>query len=77
VHARAGHPVDLDDLRRLEPTPEVLHRATERIMDAITALLEDIRGETAPPERFDPRRAGVRLTGNPKPQEHHRRRRTR
>src|SRR3954468_13745387 len=78
VHARAGDPVDLEDLRRLEPTPEVLHRATERIMDAITALLEEIRGETAPRERFDPRRAGVRLTGNPRPQDTHRpRRRTR
>jgi 1-acyl-sn-glycerol-3-phosphate acyltransferase len=78
VHARAGDPVDLEDLRRLEPTPEVLHRATERIMDAITALLEEIRGETAPRERFDPRRAGVRLTGNPEPQDSHRpRRRTR
>ena len=78
VHAKVGDPVDLDDLRSKEVTPEVLREATERIMDAITALLEDIRGETAPPERFDPRRAGVRLTGNPNPharQQHRRRRR--
>ncbi len=67
VHAKVGDPVDLDDLRGKEITPEVLREATERIMDAITALLEDIRGETAPAERFDPRRAGVRLTGNPNP----------
>lgn len=67
VHAKVGDPVDLDDLRGKEITPEVLREATERIMDAITVLLEDIRGETAPAERFDPRRAGVRLTGNPNP----------
>jgi 1-acyl-sn-glycerol-3-phosphate acyltransferase len=67
VHAKVGAPVDLEDLRGQEVTPEVLREGTERIMDAITALLEDIRGETAPPERFDPRRAGVRLTGNPDP----------
>lgn len=67
VYAKVGDPVDLDDLRGKEITPDVLREATERIMDAITALLEDIRGETAPPERFDPRRAGVRLTGNPNP----------
>jgi 1-acyl-sn-glycerol-3-phosphate acyltransferase len=75
VHAKVGDPVDLDDLRGKEITPAVLHEATERIMDAITALLEDIRGETAPPERFDPRRAGVRLTGNPHARERHRPRR--
>lgn len=69
VHAKAGDPVDLDDLRELELTPDVLRQATDRIMDAITALLEDVRGESAPPERFDPRRAGVRLTGNPNAQQ--------
>jgi 1-acyl-sn-glycerol-3-phosphate acyltransferase len=69
VHAKAGDPVDLDDLRGQPLTPEVLALATERIMDAITALLEDIRGETAPQPRFDPRRAGVRLIGNPHPRQ--------
>jgi 1-acyl-sn-glycerol-3-phosphate acyltransferase len=79
VHAKVGDPVDLDDLRGREITPEVLREATERIMDAITALLEDLRGDTAPAERFDPRRAGVRLTGNPNPhaRQQHLRRRTR
>jgi 1-acyl-sn-glycerol-3-phosphate acyltransferase len=65
VHAKVGDPVDLDDLRGKEITPELLREGTERIMDAITRLLEDIRGEAAPAERFDPRQAGVRLTGNP------------
>ena len=75
VYAKVGDPVDLDDLRSKEITPAVLREATERIMDAITTLLEDIRGETAPPERFDPRKAGVRLTGNPHPHEQSRTRR--
>jgi 1-acyl-sn-glycerol-3-phosphate acyltransferase len=61
----AGRPVPLDDLREEPMTPEVLREATSRIMDEITRLLEEIRGERAPAERFDPRTAGVRLTGNP------------
>jgi 1-acyl-sn-glycerol-3-phosphate acyltransferase len=65
VRARAGAPVDLDDLRGRPLTPEVLAEATDRIMDAITALLEELRGEPAPTDRFDPRRAGVRPIGNP------------
>jgi 1-acyl-sn-glycerol-3-phosphate acyltransferase len=79
VYAKVGDPVDLDDLRGQEITPAVLREATDRIMDAITVLLEDIRGESAPLERFDPRRAGVRLTGNPNPHERRQRfrRRTR
>ena len=67
VHAKVGDPVDLEDLRGKPVTPALLREATERIMDDITALLEDIRGESAPAERFDPRRAGVRPTGNPHP----------
>ncbi len=65
VHAKVGDPVDLDDLRGVPITPEVLRTATDRIMDAITVLLEDVRGEKAPRERYDVRRAGVRPIGNP------------
>ena len=49
----AGPAVDLDDLRALPLDADVLHEATQRIMAAITSLLEEIRGEPAPPERFD------------------------
>lgn len=65
VEMKAGDPVDLDDLRAQPPSPAVLREATVRIMDAITALLADIRGEQPPPTRFDPRTAGVREIGNP------------
>jgi 1-acyl-sn-glycerol-3-phosphate acyltransferase len=65
VHLKVGDPVDLDDLRAQKVTPAVLHDATDRIMAAITSLLEDLRGEKAPAERFDPRERGVREIGNP------------
>ncbi|MFE0424364.1 lysophospholipid acyltransferase family protein [Streptomyces sp. NPDC058953] len=54
---QAGPPVDLRRFYDLEPTPEVLKEATEAIMGAVTALLEDIRGEKAPDEPWDHRKA--------------------
>lgn len=74
---KAGDPVDLDDLRGQRLTPQVLREATERIMDHIAALLADIRGEQPPPERFDPRKAGVSQIGNPKARARSRGRRNR
>jgi 1-acyl-sn-glycerol-3-phosphate acyltransferase len=65
VHVVAGDPVDLDDLRSKPLSQEVLREATERIMNEVTALLADIRQETPPAVRFDPRTAGVREIGNP------------
>lgn len=53
MQMRVGPPVTLDDLREQPITTEVLQRATGRIMDELTALLEEIRGEQAPPERLD------------------------
>ncbi|WP_216853673.1 lysophospholipid acyltransferase family protein [Phytoactinopolyspora halotolerans] len=57
VHVRAGAPVDLGDLRDKPVTSAVLREATDRIMAAVTAELEAIRGEAAPAERFDMRAA--------------------
>lgn len=74
---KAGDPVDLDDLREAELTPAVLREATARIMAAITRLLEDIRGEQAPVERYDPRAHGVKQIGNPHRDKRPRRRRRR
>ena len=67
---KVGDPVDLDDLyeqvQQGRPlTNELLHEATDRIMDAITALVAELRGETPPAERFDPRTVGVTEIGNP------------
>jgi 1-acyl-sn-glycerol-3-phosphate acyltransferase len=63
---KVGDPVDLSDLVGTPITNEVLHEATERIMVAITDLVADLRGETPPTVRFDPRAAGVRQIGNPR-----------
>jgi 1-acyl-sn-glycerol-3-phosphate acyltransferase len=49
----AGEPVDIDDLRDRPMTKELLEEGTGRLMDAITVLLEGIRGERAPAARFD------------------------
>ena len=62
---KAGDPVPLDDLAALPPGPRPTAEATDRIMAAITALVEDLRGSTAPAVRYDPRTAGVREIGNP------------
>ncbi len=62
---KAGDPVPLDDLVALPPGPESTAEATDRIMAAITGIVADLRGETAPAVRYDPRTTGVRPTGNP------------
>lgn len=53
MSTNVGPPVDLDDLRGEEITREVLHEATDRIIDAITVLLEELRDEHAPPDHLD------------------------
>ncbi|MCP9944464.1 1-acyl-sn-glycerol-3-phosphate acyltransferase [Streptomyces somaliensis] len=53
----AGPPVDLSRFHGVEPTGEVLREATEEIMRAVTALLEEIRGERAPEMPYDHREA--------------------
>ncbi|MFC6595755.1 lysophospholipid acyltransferase family protein [Kitasatospora paranensis] len=57
VTVAAGPPVDLSKYQGQELTAQVLRDATEDIMAAITAVLEGIRGEEAPAERYDMRRA--------------------
>ena len=59
----AGPPVDLDDLRGGPQTAQTLKEATDRIMDAITALLAEVRGEQPPAERFVPAPANGNGTG--------------
>lgn len=76
IEAKAGDPVDLDDLRGRPVDHEVVAQATDRIMAAITGLLEEIRGEQAPPARFDPKAEGVKEIGNPHREQRHRRRRS-
>ncbi|MGI8613159.1 MAG: lysophospholipid acyltransferase family protein [Nocardioidaceae bacterium] len=65
VTVRVGSCVPLDDLRGAELTTEILREATDRIMTAITALLEEIRGERAPAVRYDPQLHALPCIGNP------------
>lgn len=65
ITMKAGDPVVLDDLYDQPRTQAVVQEATDRIMDALTSLVEEIRGTQAPAQRFDPRKAGVSQIGNP------------
>lgn len=65
VSMKAGDPVELSDLFDQPQTPALVAEVTNRIMDALTVLVADLRGEQPPAERFDPRKAGVKPIGNP------------
>lgn len=65
IRMLVGEPLDLDDLLAQERTPAVVEATTDRIMDAITALLAQVRGETPPAQRFDLKRSGRHRTGDP------------
>lgn len=58
VWVTAGPPVDLTDLYDRPLTATTLREATDRIMNAITEVLADLRGEEPPTERWDMRRHG-------------------
>jgi len=63
VRVIIGDPVDLSDLRGRAGEPKVLAEATDRLMAAITALLEDLRDEKAPATRWNPADHGQKETG--------------
>ncbi|GAA2729052.1 lysophospholipid acyltransferase family protein [Cellulomonas aerilata] len=63
----AGPPVDLDDLYGRPLDAATLREATERVMAAITVLLEGIRGGHAPEVRFDARRRPSGTAGTESP----------
>ncbi|MDX2851872.1 lysophospholipid acyltransferase family protein [Streptomyces sp. PA03-3a] len=52
----AGPPVDLSAFYGQEANAEVLRDATDTIMAAVSELLGELRGQTPPAERFDPRK---------------------
>jgi 1-acyl-sn-glycerol-3-phosphate acyltransferase len=64
VHVWAGPPVDLSPWQGRALDAAVLAEASEAILAAITRLLERIRGERAPAERWDPKRHDQSPTGN-------------
>ncbi|MBT0769768.1 1-acyl-sn-glycerol-3-phosphate acyltransferase [Kineosporia sp. J2-2] len=70
----AGPPVDLARWAGRPLTAALLAEATEQVMDELTAMLAQIRGEPAPARRHDPRTGGKPQYGNPNPKSDKRKR---
>ncbi|GAA5160440.1 lysophospholipid acyltransferase family protein [Amycolatopsis dongchuanensis] len=51
---KVGEPVDLSAYRGQEPTAAVLREVTELLMDRVTELLAEIRGEEPPSKKPEP-----------------------
>lgn len=64
LQVTAGPPLDLSDLYDRPLDGATLREATDRLMDAITALEAGLRGEQPPGERWDPRVHGQAEIGN-------------
>lgn len=58
-----GDPVDLDDLRDRPGDVDAVREATDRIMASVLELVEELRGEKAPTERYDPEAHGPPQSG--------------
>jgi 1-acyl-sn-glycerol-3-phosphate acyltransferase len=71
VIVAVGEPVPLDDLRTGPHDARAVRDASYRIMTAVRDLLAEVRGEPAPADFFDPKRAaraaGGSGTGTPEP----------
>lgn len=63
VRVLIGDPIDVSDLRARATEPAALNEATSRLMQGITALLEQLRDEKAPAERWNPSSHGQKETG--------------
>ena len=63
VLVKIGEPLDLDRFRGRSLDAATLNEATTLVMAAITRLLEDLRDETAPRERWNPAEHDQRETG--------------
>lgn len=64
VSVLMGDPVDLSKWRGRADDPVAVEEASEKIMDEITRLLEILRGEKGPAQRFDPKKSNLPRTGN-------------
>ena len=63
ITIKIGDPVDLARFRGRSLDTATLNEATAVVMDAITGLLEDLRGEKAPEKRWNPVEHEQRETG--------------
>ncbi|HEY6796301.1 MAG TPA: lysophospholipid acyltransferase family protein [Kineosporiaceae bacterium] len=64
VHVLAGPPVDFSAVAGSPADAETLRAATDLILDAITALLVQLRAGTPPAQRWDPGEHGQARLGN-------------
>ncbi len=63
ITVKIGDPVDLSRFEGRNLDAATLNEATEVIMDSITSLLSDLRGEPAPAVRWNPAEHDQRETG--------------
>jgi 1-acyl-sn-glycerol-3-phosphate acyltransferase len=64
VSILAGPPIDLSPWKGRESDPKALEEATNHIMDEMTDLLSQLRGEAPPAVRFDAKHSELPRTGN-------------
>ncbi len=64
VRILVGDEIDLSDYRKRQLNPDQLNDATKLVMQTITQLVEELRGEKAPLELWDPAKAGQTTSGN-------------
>ncbi|MGZ5401736.1 MAG: lysophospholipid acyltransferase family protein [Aeromicrobium sp.] len=53
IHVRVGKPIDLSDFEGKPVTEELLRKATGRLMDELTRLMAELRGEVPTTGRID------------------------
>ena len=63
IDVKVGDPVDLSEFRGRPLDSGTLAEATGKVMDAITRLTADLRGEEPPAERWDPAKNNQKETG--------------
>ena len=64
IQIRVGDPVDLSRWKGKHEDPQALIEATAAIMQALTVMIEDMRGEKRPELIFDPHSSSLPRTGN-------------
>ena len=64
VHFLVGDEIDLKKYRKEQLSPEELYEATALVMKSITKLVEELRGEKAPEELWNPAEQGQAVHGN-------------
>jgi 1-acyl-sn-glycerol-3-phosphate acyltransferase len=64
VNVIVGDEIDLTKFRKGKLTPSQVHEATDLVMAEITSLVEQLRGEKAPGDLWDPAAHGQKEHGN-------------